>query len=307
MRGRLCQTLVALSVLGGCASAGNDAHVLSGQAKTEIVVAKADESARGGDFRAAVILYQQAASQEPSSEIYYRLGMSLRRVERGEEALRAFQTGLSFDPDHVATLERLGLDLIARGRPEQAVPHLERLAGLDPESWRAHNGLGIAADLQERFDDANAHYERAIELRPESAQLWNNLGYSRYLAGDDEGALQAMTKALRLDAKFTAARSNLALVLARQGDYTMALEVMAGAGDEISANADVGYLAFRMGDYDLAEEMLTRAIQLSPTFHQQAHRNLAAVRSARAEQQNPSIEDLRNSFDSFLDRFLSGQ
>jgi Flp pilus assembly protein TadD len=267
-------------------------------------MARADESARSGDFRAAAILYQQALSQEPTAEAFYRLGLSLRHMGRADGAIQAFRGALSLDADHAGALERLGLDLTSRGEVEEAAVYLRRLETLNPENWRVHNALGIVADLESRFADAEAQYAQALALRPESAKLWNNLGYSHYLAGNDVEALVAMRKALALQADYLPARNNIALVLARQGRYQDAIGVLARAGGPSDAHADVGYLAFRMGDYDEAELLLAEAIRLSPTFHQQAHRNLAAVREARQNASDASVEVLQDSFMTSLSTFF---
>lgn len=304
MRYRVQILLALLLAAAGCASKNEQPHVLSGEAAVETVMARADESARGGDFRAAAILYQQALSQEPSAEAFFRLGLSLRNLGRADGAIRAFRGALTLDADHVGSLERLGLDLTARGEVAEAAVHLQRLETLTPDNWRVHNALGIVADLEGRFEQAAAHYSEALALRPDAAKLWNNLGYSHYLAGNDDEALAAMRKALAFDAAYLPARNNIALVLARQGRYQDAIAVLARNGGQVDAHADVGYLAYRLGDYDEAELLLAEAIRLSPTFHQQAHRNLAAVREARRNAAAVSVENLQDSFMSSLSAFF---
>ncbi len=290
--------------LTGCATKGEPPHVLSGEATLDAVMARADGSARSGDFRAAAILYQQALSQEPSAEAFYRLGLSLRHMGRSDGAIQAFRSALSLNADHTGSLERLGLDLTSRGEVAEAAVHLRRLESLTPGNWRVHNALGIVADLEGRFRDAQAQYSEALALLPDSAKLWNNLGYSHYLAGNDDEALVAMRKALALKGDYPPARNNIALVLARQGRYQDAIGVLSRVGGQSDAHADVGYLAFRMGDYDEAEALLAEAIRLSPTFHQQAHRNLAAVREARKNAPAATVEVLRDSFMSSLGAFF---
>lgn len=274
--------LFCFSALGGCASTGsNSSHVLSGNAPVEKVVGKADETAQSGDYRAASILYRQALRQEPSAEIWYRLGVSTIRLGDAEQAMWAFRNALEIDADHPGSLERIGLYLTSKDRPEEAGPYLQRLLEIDAENWRAHNALGVLADLEGDYEKAAKKYAAAIELKPDMPMLWNNLGFSYYLAGDYDGAIRTLVKALQLKPDYHAARHNAALVFARQSRYEEALEILKRAGTESDAYSDAGYLAFKMGDHSKAEELLIQAIRHSTTYNRQAHRNLAAVREAR--------------------------
>jgi len=108
--------------------------------------------------------------------------------------------------------------------------------------------------------------------------LWNNLGYSLYLADNLVGAEVNMRKALSLDPDHSAAKRNLSLIFARQGLYAEALKIMLTAESKATAYTDIGVLAFKLGDYDQAELLLTEAVRVSPTYNAVASRNLAAVR-----------------------------
>jgi Flp pilus assembly protein TadD len=269
-------------VLGGCATTGtNTAHVLSGEAPVDKVVSRADQAAAGGDYRAASLLYRQALSQEPSAEVWHRLGVALTQLGEPDGAMWAFRNAVELEPEHGDSLERIALYLTAKGMVEEAGPYLDRLLKVQPENWRAHNARGVLADLEGQVDEAAQHFAAAIERNPESPMLWNNLGYSYYLAGDYPGAIRNMAKALQLNPNYRAARHNVALVFARQSKYDEALDMMMSAGNEVDAYSDVGYLALKMGDYEEAERLLVQAIQRSGTYNRRAHQNLAAVREAR--------------------------
>jgi Flp pilus assembly protein TadD len=273
----------AAVLLGGCASTkATGAHVLSGEAPVDRIISRGNQAAVEGDYLAASILYRQALSQAPSADVWHRLGVALTRDNDVGQAMWAFRNALELDPDHADSLQKIGLYLTAKDRAEEARPYLERLLALQPDNWHGHNALGVLADLEGHYDRAAAHYASAIEIHPEQPMLWNNLGFSYYLAGDYAGALRTMGKALQLDPGYAAARHNVALVLARQSRYDDALRMMKTAREEAQAYSDVGYLAYKMGDYAQAEELLTQAIQRSGTYNRQAHRNLAAVREARA-------------------------
>lgn len=267
---------------GGCATTGVDpADVVSGKAPVGAIVERADQAAAAGDYHAASILYQQALGKRPDAEVWYRLGAAYAQLGQEERGIWAYRNALRLEPDHGPSLQAVGFYFTTRDLPDEARPYLERLLELQPDNWRAQNALGVVADLQGRFDAAVGHYGRAIELNPGSPMLWNNLGYSYYMAGDYDAAWEHIARALQMDPQYDGARHNLALVLARHAHYDEALRVMLGGGvEEAQAYCDLGYLAFKMGDFQAAEDMLMEAIRRSATYHRQAHRNLAAVREA---------------------------
>ncbi len=277
--------LLGLVLCTACATTpgkgDNGAHILSGEAPVETVVAKADASFQEGDYEAAAILYQIAVRQDPQADYWYKLGMASTHLANQEAALSAFYQALDVDPEHEGALEKLGLYYTSRGDVERARELLERLRRVNPDNWKAHNSLGVLADLQEDFDGARLHYTDALKLRPDLPILWNNLGYSVYLMGDLELASSYLGRALQLDPAHDAARQNLALIYVRQDRYDDALATFFETKDVATAYTSVGYLAYRVGDYSKATELLEEAIRRSPTYNRAAHSYLAAAREAR--------------------------
>lgn len=255
-------------------------HVLSGEAPVEKVIAQADEAYRAGDHQAAAILYQIAIGKEPEAEIWYRLGLANVQLGHGAQALYSFAKAQDLDPDHQGALERLSLYYTAEGDQEHALEYLGRLLIVAPDNWKAHNALGVLADRRQDFDEARVHYVEALKLRPDLALIWNNLGYSVYLMGDSEAAVRYIARALELDPAHKPSRKNLALVYVHQQQFQRALDTFLEVGDAANAFTQVGYLAYKTGQVEKAEELLLEAIRSSPTYNKLAHSYLAAVRQA---------------------------
>ena len=209
--------------------------------------------------------------------------MAIRADER-DQAFNSFLNALELDPVHVGTLKRLGLHYTSKGDIEQARKYLEPLAEISSDNWKAHNGLGVVADLERDFTRAREHYTQALKLRPDLAILWNNHSYSLYLVGDYPTVKTYMNRALELDPGLESARSNLALVFVRETDYEKALATIRKTKDIGTAYTTVGYLAYRVGEFAWAEELLEQAIGRSPTYNKPAHDYLAATRRALAQE-----------------------
>jgi Flp pilus assembly protein TadD len=268
-------------MFAGCASQQSESpHVLSGEAPVEDVIAKADESFTAGDFQAAAILYQIAIGQDPKSDYWFKLGLANAALKQQTKAIYSYSQAVALDEEHAGALEKLGLHYTAKGDIPEARNYLQELLDVEPTNWKAHNALGVLADLEEAFKEARNHYLEALKLRPDLALLWNNLGYSVYLLGDLDGAGMYIKRALQLDPAHRAARLNLALIHVRQAQYSEALAVLAKDADLPTAYTNLGYLSYRVGEYEKAEEFLLEAINQSPTFNRSAHTYLAAARQA---------------------------
>ena len=80
----------------------------------------------------------------------------------------------------------------------------------DPANPRAQYNLGTALFESGRCDLALPHLEAAVRILPGYALAYGNLGVCRAATGDDAGAGEAFTTAVRLDGTNPRALRNLA-------------------------------------------------------------------------------------------------
>jgi Flp pilus assembly protein TadD len=86
-------------------------------------------------------------------------------------------------------------------------------------------------------------------------------------------ATDMFQKALAADPGLGIARANLRIALAWQGRYDEAL-IGAASAERANALNNVGYIAMLRGDYQAAQKYLAQALTGSPTYQEQAARNL---------------------------------
>jgi Flp pilus assembly protein TadD len=250
-------------------------------ASAEDSVLAGDRAARAGDYEAALTSYLLAIdSQEtPDPEVWFRVGAVCTHIGKDEKALQAYLQVVALNPNHAGGQEGAGLAYMNLKARDQARPYLVAAVTLEPRRWRAHNALGILADRREDYSAAILHYETALAINPASPMLLNNLGYSRYLSGDLEQSARDFYQVTQLDAGYAPAWSNLGRVYARQGWYMDAVNILSRATDKSTASNHVGYIALQNGDLADAEQLLSEAIRLSPTYYQSAYQNLELVRA----------------------------
>lgn len=236
-----------------------------------------DEAARNGDFERALAHYLRAVGLEETLEGWLRVGAVYTELQQRERALAAYLKVLEHNPSHVDARESVGLEYLALGNYESAQSHLSSALELDPLRWRSRNALGIVADRVGDHAAAVEHYLVALDLVPDSPMVLNNLGYSRYLAGDFEQAARDFYRAAQLRPDYTAAWANLGMLYARRGWYDEAVRTLTRAMDKAKAYNEVGYIAFRNGDLQESEQLLSEAVRLSPVYYRAAYQNLELV------------------------------
>ena len=248
---------------------------------------------------------------DATTRLREKLGESLASVQRFDAALPRATTP-SLDALHAYSLA------LTEGREVprlESIPHLKRAIELDPTFAMAHAQLSSvyantgqsslapqysekAFDLRDRvsererffiswryYRDAIQDNDKALELArlwtatyPREAFAFNALGSALIRYGQFEQAAGPLRQAIRLDARFAPAYSNLAAVLMALGQYDESRKVLADAAtrklDFIGARRLSYLLAFVQGDTATMGKELESSVGVSETnsaFGWQAH------------------------------------
>jgi len=145
-----------------------------------------------------------------------------------------------------------------------AVEQYSRAVKGDPKFVAAFNRLGIVYDRLKLYPQADAAFQRAIELAPDLACLRNNLAFSLMLQGKYELAEDALCDALRLKPQYHRAQMNLAVVYARTGRATEAIDLFAQNLPRHVACYNVGVLCIVDQRLDEARDAFNQALALNP-------------------------------------------
>lgn len=126
-----------------------------------------------------------------------------------------------FKPDSKALRHfNFGRTMFQRGNRDKALDQLELAAAADPKYAAPRVFLGqllLAKRGPENAAKAAEHFRAALEAEPENVPAHTGHGEALLELGRVDEAAAAFEKAVALDATYTPAVSNLALVLARQG------------------------------------------------------------------------------------------
>ena len=118
-------------------------------------------------FLGSPALWTQSAqmpsvSNEPEAAKAYRLGMSLVKEGRLDEAIPAFKNGLRTDPQSVVLLNVIGATYSLKGDFEQAENYLLKSLQTDPGFVPARKNLAISYFNLAKYDLAIPEFERLI-------------------------------------------------------------------------------------------------------------------------------------------------
>ncbi len=209
------------------------------------------------------------------------LGEAYLKIGRAEQALRQFSSTVVSEEYKSRAMQGVGLSLVRLGDTAEARANLAKAVEMDNTLWRSHSALGWIHDNQKEWALAETSYRRALAVAPNSSIVHNNLGMSYMLQRRFPEAVTEFRTAVKLEPGLEPLRANLRIALASQGNYVEALAGVPKQGLPDALN-DVGYLAMMRGDYDSAAAYFLRALEISPTYHAMAARNLESLESLKA-------------------------
>jgi tetratricopeptide (TPR) repeat protein len=155
--------------------------------------------AAGGQADAALAAFREATLGDPGwAEAWYFLGITLRRTQRGFDALQALRRAHQLNPAAEPLLRALAECEFESGDPADALPLWRRLCERAPE--QAEAWLKQAECLTRLGDHAAALalYRDAVARLPQSPDLWLGMAQAQEDVGEREQAEASYLRALEL-------------------------------------------------------------------------------------------------------------
>src|SRR5439155_18632780 len=158
----------------------------------------------------AIDAWRRAMALRPGdANALNNLGVSLKRLDRIDQAIAAFGDALAAEPTFAPARSNLANALREIGKLDEALATYRQaeesgLAGANPprqlreELAGGWNRLGCSLLEKRRFSDAIACYRRAVAIWPECAEAHSNLGMVLRDAGRIDEAIAALRQAVAL-------------------------------------------------------------------------------------------------------------
>jgi Flp pilus assembly protein TadD len=186
----------------------------------EYAAAKGD-----GDITALEKELTGAIASAPSfGPAFLELGIARMLLGDADGALAALRRARELLPGAVEARSELGLALLGTGDAPDAVVELSCAIQLDPQDAKRHGNLGTALMMAGRTPEAIAEYEANVRLDDDDARAHANLGTALAgVGGQNERALQELTRAVALDPQHASYHSSLGYTLQEAGQTERAI------------------------------------------------------------------------------------
>jgi len=213
------------------------------------------------------MLLQLTSENPPVKGANRELGIAYYRSSKLVEAEKSFAAAMAEDPSDIESIQMRGLTLYRLGRPGEAIPFLEKVRQWTPDANAdANYVLGLCYMNAQRYDDASKAFAAQYGVDPSSAaaQLLAAQMFSH--ANLPDLASEKAKAALKLSPNIPLAHFLLGEVALSRSDLPQALaqfEQERANNPSYAAVYDrLGDVYVRTGQYQQAQESLTRAISL---------------------------------------------
>ena len=250
------------------------------------VLLGADAMARTRVWRDNETLFTAMVREAPTAPSAYSSLADEIAEAQPDSALALHEHALRVDPNYAHAHLHAAVLLGDKGDLRGAIQHLRIARELVPNSDMVLNNLALAFNDSGEVDSALATIDRAIEVRQGgSAVLHLNRANVLIAAGRTDEAADELRRALALDSTVLWARTLLAEMLSRRGQYDSAIALMQG---EVSYRPSaisfslLGDLFMGKGDTARAAESYAQTLRHDPSSLPALY-NLSVLSAARGD------------------------
>ena len=125
-----------------------------------------------GQFEKVIILLEphKADRKNDSALFFNELGVAYRRAGRLSEAIQAYQSALSRDPENPVIMKNLGDTFYLKREYPQAIEQYQKTLRSNPRFQQAHASLGLAYYQMQKYREALEEFEVVLKLDPKDEQ-----------------------------------------------------------------------------------------------------------------------------------------
>ncbi len=202
------------------------------------------------------------------------LGNVLEAQERWEEAAETYENFDESSPYYRSAQVGRADSLSRIDKIDEAHAALERLETVFPEDETVPIAIGDLMRRAERYDEARVAYDRAIEIIGETEERHWSLHYARGVANERLGNWEEAEADLKQALKFRPDQAHVLNYLGyswieQDRNLDQAREMIEKAV-ELRPNDgyitdSLGWVEYRLGDFESAVETMERAVELTPT------------------------------------------
>jgi tetratricopeptide (TPR) repeat protein len=234
----------------------------------------ADTLAGDSRYEAAIDAYYKVPADSGFGwQARLEAARTLDFIDRTDEAIAAIEEMINERPERSDAAQLLGTILRGRERFEEAIPYyniaVERIGEPTVADWPLLYFRGIVLERTKQWELAEADFLKALELEPEQPYVMNYLAYSWIEFGQNyDEALDMLIRAVELRPEDGYIVDSLGWVYYRLGDYENAVVQLERAVEltplDPTINDHLGDAYWRVGRYAEARFQWRRALSFDP-------------------------------------------
>ena len=222
-----------------------------------------------GDADAAMLSCAQALALRPDyAPAFNNLGNALQAKGELDAAARAYEKALALDPGYAHAHFNQGNVLREQGRPNDAIARYRRSIALQPALYAAHHALGVLLFERDELDAAIASLTVAAESGEVDCLF--HLAAARERAGDLDGTVASLRRALVAAPDRADLHHHLAQTLVRQGKRREALDscriALSLPNPTAQMHAVMGDVLCALWHLDAGLASYDRALEVDPAY-----------------------------------------
>ncbi|MGO8762197.1 MAG: tetratricopeptide repeat protein [Desulfobaccales bacterium] len=234
-----------------------------------------DSALQNRNFENSLINYMQILQEHPERyDLHYKVGVLFLLSGKLEPAQKELALVLVHQPEMLQAHEAMGLVHLQGKNYPLAIDEFQYVLAQDPRRAKTQHLLGVTFLESGRPDRAILALKMAIRDDPRQLSSYIALAQAYLQQKNYPQAVADLRQALALAPQDQKVNQLLGRALAAQKQYPQALEAFMKAGDEAQAYNNIGVYYFMDGRYEESAKCFQRALELRPTFYQEAKTNL---------------------------------
>lgn len=255
----------------------------------------------------AMRAYEEAVTVAPDDpQGWFNLALSRNRLGQGQKAIEAYHKALALDSAYSEASFNLAMLYADQGLSDSAISLYRQAIAQNPRYSKAYFNLGLLYGGKAQFDSAIACYSKIVELDPENIKAQFNLGLTYGQLDRLDDAERAYQGVLDQDPINEKALNNLGTVYLKLENYDSAyvcFNRLVGLTHGATAYFNRAKANNELGRTDKAMEDYRKAIETDPGYGK-AYHNLALLEEETGNHQT-AIELLQKAISNDSDNWKS--
>lgn len=186
-----------------------------------------------GDYIEALKSVKEADACNPDdAELYYWMGLIYFQRNKPYDAMESFKKSLEIDPQYVESSMALGMVCLELQRWDEAIAQYKIAADNDyfKRPWEAYSNMGWAYLQKGEYDQAEQSLKQAVKLNANFCPAYTNLGELYSKQNNRQKAIYYFQKAINLcPANYARPHFLMGIEYAYENDYDRACKEFAAA------------------------------------------------------------------------------